>query len=83
MAVGAGDAGFPVATGDETKRRDARLAVARGWPSWRALPWGGASSSTDSLAGSREGVLLSVWAMEATRALAVAAVVSTLAAGLL
>ena len=82
MAVGAGDAGFPVATGDETKRRDARLAVARGWPSWRALPWGGASSSTDSLAGSREGVLLSVWAMEATRALAVAAVVSTLAAGL-
>ena len=82
MAVGAGDAGGPVAAGDETKRRDASPPVARGWPSWRALPWGRASSSTDSLAGSREGVLLSVWAMEATRALAVAAVVSTLAAGL-
>lgn len=82
MAARAGDAGVPVAAGDETKRRDARASVARGWPSWRALPWGGASSSTDSLAGSREGVLLSVWAMEASRALAVAAVVSTLAAGL-
>ena len=82
VAAGAGDAGVPVAAGVETKRRDAREAVARGWPSWRALPWGGASSSTDSLAGSREGVLLSVWAMEATRSLAVAAVVSTLAAGL-
>ena len=82
MAVGAGDAGGPVAAGDETKRRDASPPVARGWPSWRALPWGRASSSTDSLAGSREGVLLSVWAMEATRSLAVAAVVSTLAAGL-
>ena len=82
VAAGAGDAGVPVAAGVETKRHDAREAVARGWPSWRALPWGGASSSTDSLAGSREGVLLSVWAMEATRSLAVAAVVSTLAAGL-
>ena len=82
VAARASDAGVPVAAGDETKRRDARASVARGWPSWRALPWGGASSSTDSLAGSREGVLLSVWAMEATRALAVAAVVSTLAAGL-
>ena len=82
VAAGAGDAGVPVAAGVETKRRDAREAVTRGWPSWRALPWGGASSSTDSLAGSREGVLLSVWAMEATRSLAVAAVVSTLAAGL-
>ena len=76
VAAGAGDAGVPVAAGVETKRHDAREAVARGWPSWRALPWGGASSSTDSLAGSREGVLLSVWAMEATRSLAVAAVVS-------
>ena len=82
VAARASDAGVPVAAGDETKRRDARASVARGWPSWRALPWGGASSSTDSLAGSREGVLLSVWAMEATRSLAVAAVVSTLAAGL-
>jgi hypothetical protein len=82
VAARASDAGVPVAAGDETKRRDARASVARGWPSWRALPWGGASSSTDSLAGSREGVLLSVWAMEASRALAVAAVVSTLAAGL-
>ena len=82
VAARASDAGVPVAAGDETKRRDARASVARGWPSWRALPWGGASSSTDSLAGSREGVLLSMWAMEASRALAVAAVVSTLAAGL-
>ena len=55
-----------------------------GWPSWSVAPWAGArhATTTGSLVGSREGVLFSVWCMEAARAFVVAAVVSTLAAGL-
>ena len=72
-----------VATGEKNEH----VERGDGWPSWALAPWGGPGggagvATTRSLRGTREGVLLSIWGMEAAKAFVVAAVVSTLASGL-